>query len=113
LAALALTAPAVRAQQNLPTLPQPRLQSVFPPGAKVGSTVEVTFIGTDIDEPDALHFSHPGLKAEPVQPPAPPADPKKPPMPMPPATGKAAKVRVTKFTVAASRSTPRGTSAAP
>src|SRR5207247_7665470 len=74
----------------------------------VGSTVEVTFTGTDIDEPDALHFSNPGLKAEPVQPPAPPVDPKKPPMPMPPAMGKAAKVVVTKFKVTVSPGTPLG-----
>lgn len=74
------------AQQNLPPLPQPRLQTVFPPGGKAGTTLEVTFVGTDVEEPDGLHFSHPGLRAEPIippDPPMPPADPKKPaPKPM-------------------------------
>src|SRR5262245_9950455 len=68
------------AQQNLPTLPQPRLQSIFPSGGKVGTTVEVTFTGTDLEEPQALLFSHPGLKAEPIIPAPPPSkvDPKQP-----------------------------------
>jgi hypothetical protein len=57
-----------------------------PQGGKAGSTVEVTFSGQDLEEPQALLFSHPGIKAEPVQPPAPPPpDPKKkgPPAPTP------------------------------
>src|SRR5262245_33369380 len=81
--------PAV-AQQNLPPMVQPRLQSVVPSGAKAGTTVEVAFTGTDIEEPDGLHFSHPGIRAEPIIPPTPPApatDPKKP-APAPPAMGR-------------------------
>jgi hypothetical protein len=68
--------------QNLPgsNLPAPRLMTVMPPGGKIGSSVEVTFTGTDLEEPEQLLFSHPGIKAEPlagpVPPPAPP-DPKK------------------------------------
>lgn len=56
--------------------PQPRLQAIFPPGGQVGSTVEVTLTGTDLDEPKGLVFSHPGLQAELIPPP--PPDPKKP-----------------------------------
>ena len=42
--------------------------------------VEVTFTGTDLEEPEQLLFSHPGIKAEPLADPEPPAkpDPKKP-----------------------------------
>src|SRR5207253_2684162 len=71
-------------------LPTPRLTVVSPPGGKTGATVEVTFAGTDLDVPEALLFSHPGIKATPIIPPAPqpkpdPKDPKKtlPPQPAP------------------------------
>jgi hypothetical protein len=79
------------AQQPAPEslLPNPRLSTITPPGGKAGTTVEVTFTGTDLEEPEALLFSHPTLKAEPVLPPAPPVDPKKPapkPAPKPPVT---------------------------
>ena len=76
-----LSALPAAAQQNLPPMVQPRLQSVVPSGARAGTTVEVAFTGTDIEEPDGLHFSHPGIRAEailPPDPPAAPADPKKP-----------------------------------
>ncbi len=68
------------------SLPSPRLFVLTPPGGKVGTTVEVAFTGIDLEEPQALLFSHPGIKAEPIQPPPPPPpDPKKPkPAPMPP-----------------------------
>jgi hypothetical protein len=59
------------------------LLSVFPPGAKAGTTVEVTVTGSDIEDPEELLFSHPGIQAEPIAPP-PPAQAKpneKPPMP--------------------------------
>jgi hypothetical protein len=103
---VAAAAPAL-AQQNLPTLPQPRLTTVFPAGARVGTSVEVTFTGTDIEEPDALHFSHPGLKADPIEPPAPPADPKKPMPPMPKGQGMGRRT-VTKFRVTVAPGTPLG-----
>lgn len=47
-------------------MPQTRLLSVNPAGAKVGSTVEVTFTGTDLDGLEKMVFSHPTIKAEPV-----------------------------------------------
>ncbi|HUG91096.1 MAG TPA: pre-peptidase C-terminal domain-containing protein [Planctomycetaceae bacterium] len=59
-AALALLAPRPAAAQ----LPQTRIYSVFPPGAKAGSTVEVQVTrGDDIDELDKLLFGHPGITA--------------------------------------------------
>lgn len=100
-------APAL-AQQNLPPLPQPRLQTVFPPGAKAGTTVEVTFTGTDIEEAEGLQFSHSGLKAEPIVAPEPPPDPKKPkPAPMP-KRGRGPKRIATKFKVAIAPGVPVG-----
>ncbi len=91
---------AARAQQQLPgnALPNPRLATLVPPGAKAGTSVEVTFTGTDLDEPQTLLFSHPSIKAEPVvapapPPPAKPADPKKP-APMPPPKPPVAKFKV-------------------
>lgn len=89
-------------------LPNPRLFILTPAGGKVGTTVEVSFSGTDLEEPQALLFSHPGIKAEPVIPPPPPAakpDPKKPknpkakPSPPPP---------ITKFKVSVGADVPPG-----
>ncbi len=51
----ALTAPA--------QLPQPKLFSVFPPGAKTGSTVDAAVTGTELDEIQ-LRFTHPGITAK-------------------------------------------------
>lgn len=61
-----------RADSNLPA---PRLMTVMPPGGKIGSSVEVTFTGTDLEEPQQLLFSHPGIKAELLAEPQPPAKP--------------------------------------
>jgi hypothetical protein len=85
------------------SLPSPRLFVLTPPGGKAGSTVEVAFTGIDLEEPQALLFSHPGIKAEPIQPPpTPPPDPKKPkPAPMPPPA-------VTRFKVTIPADTPIG-----
>ena len=45
-------------------LPQTRLYSVYPPGAQVGTTVDVTLAsGEDLEEIDTLHFTHPGITA--------------------------------------------------
>lgn len=64
-------------------LPNPRLLTISPSGGKAGTTIEVTFTGQDVEEPQGLLFSHPAIKAEPIQPPPPPPpDPKKP-MPKP------------------------------
>src|SRR5713101_1722474 len=72
-------------------LPNPRLLALTPCGAKAGTTVEVTFAGTDLEEPQTLLFSHSGIKVEPIiPPPPPPPDPKKPapkPDPKQPAAG--------------------------
>ncbi len=61
--------------------PVPRLNTLTPPGGKVGTTVEVTFAGTEVEQPDALLFSHPGIKGVPVIPPPPAIDPKAKPDP--------------------------------
>jgi hypothetical protein len=83
-------------------LPIPRLFTITPCGGKIGTSFEVTFTGQDIEEPSALLFSQPGIKAEPIVPVIPPADPKKPapkPAPAPP---------VTRFKVTIPASTPLG-----
>lgn len=66
---------AALAQQPPATLPQPRITTALPAGAKAGSAVEVTVTGTDVDEPTGLIFSHPGTRAEVIVPPE-PIDPK-------------------------------------
>jgi hypothetical protein len=85
--------------QQQPPIPQPRLSNLMPSGAKAGTTVEVTFAGVDAEEPEALIFSHPGIKAEAIIPPEPkqpPVDPKKPAPKMPtPAKQAIAKFKVT------------------
>ena len=46
-------------------LPQARLTAVFPLGAQVGQSVEVSASnGTDLDELDRMSFSHPGITAK-------------------------------------------------
>jgi hypothetical protein len=107
LALLALRDGNVQAQPNLGSnLPAPRLMTITPPGGKIGSTVEVTFTGTDLEEPEKLLFSNPGIKAEPIVPPPPPppkADPKKPqPKPVP------AKQPITRFKVTLAANVPPG-----
>ncbi|QDU18641.1 hypothetical protein [Urbifossiella limnaea] len=64
------------AGQPPPGLPSPRVNTAFPTGAKLGTSVEVTVTGADLDDPTGLYFSHPGIKAEYVEPPE-PVDPKK------------------------------------
>ncbi len=68
--------------------PRPRLMTVFPAGGKIGTTIEVICGGTEIDQPEALLFSHPGISAVLVPPPPPPPvdpkDPKAMPKPTPP-----------------------------
>jgi len=55
---LALVVPHVRAE-----LPVALLTTITPPGGKIGSEVEVTVAGTDLDEANGLFFSHPGITA--------------------------------------------------
>jgi hypothetical protein len=87
-------------------LPNPQLNVVTPCGGKAGTTVEVTFAGVDLEEPRALLFSHPSIKAEAIQPPPPPApDPKKPADPKAPPPPKP---QVTKFRVTIAADAPIG-----
>lgn len=79
--------------------PAPFLASLSPSGGKRGSTVEVSFAGTDLEEPKALIFDHPGITATPVIPPSPAPMPGKP-APLPPP--------VTKFLVKVAPDAPAG-----
>src|SRR5436853_193502 len=58
--ALVFTSSSVFAQ-----LPVTQLTSIFPPGGKQGSTVEVTIAGADMDEVEQLILDHAGLGATP------------------------------------------------
>jgi hypothetical protein len=91
-----------------PGLPSPRIQHAFPPGAKAGPppevqqygmtfkfVTEITVTGTDLDEPEKLLFSHPGIKGEYVAPKQPEPDPKKKDTPPPKANPGPHKFRVT------------------
>ena len=42
-------------------LPNPRLAGLVPSGGVVGSTLDVVVRGDDLDEPEAIVFSHPGI----------------------------------------------------
>ena len=46
-------------------LPLARLTAIFPAGGQVGTTVEVTLTGLDLDEVATLHFARPGIMAKP------------------------------------------------
>ena len=46
-------------------LPFPRLDSIFPPGAAAGSSIEVRLRGADLDDLTQLRFTHVGLDATP------------------------------------------------
>ena len=45
-------------------LPAIQLTTVFPPGAKAGSEVEVGITGIELEETAAMRFSHPGITAK-------------------------------------------------
>lgn len=85
--------------------PQPRLTIVTPCGGQAGSTVEVAWTGTDVADPQALIFSHPGIKATPIIPPPPKVDPKAKPDP---AKKDPPPQPVTKFSVAIAKDVPPG-----
>jgi hypothetical protein len=77
LSVLFLAVPALAQQQ--PGLPQPRLDSITPIGAKAGTTIaELTIAGADLEDTESLLFSHPGIMAEIIVPPPPKPDPKDP-----------------------------------
>lgn len=46
-------------------LPQAQLNSIYPPGGRVGSQIDVKITGKDLEEADQLRFSHDGITAEP------------------------------------------------
>ncbi|MCU0872324.1 MAG: hypothetical protein MUE50_08260 [Pirellulaceae bacterium] len=50
------------------------MTSIFPPGSKAGTTIEVTTAGADQDEAALLLFSHPGITGKPKSPPGQPAN---------------------------------------
>ena len=66
----------VAAQPQVP-YPSPRIATISPPGAKAGTTVEITVTGSDLDDATALYFSDPKIKAERLPDPPPPKDKKK------------------------------------
>jgi hypothetical protein len=110
LAGLLLAGRAAGQAQLGSLLPTPRLTIVTPCGAKAGTTVELTFTGTDLNDPQALRFSHSGIKATAVPPPPPPPPPK-----VDPKTKKGPKMakdppkpQVTKFTVTVDPGVPPG-----
>ena len=86
--------------------PTPRLSVLTPAGAKAGTIVDVGFTGTEVEEPTALLFNHPGIKGLPIIPELPKPDPKAKPDPK-----KKAPVRppITKFTVTIAKDVPIGT----
>ncbi|HEV3079377.1 MAG TPA: PPC domain-containing protein [Gemmataceae bacterium] len=98
------------AQQPVPSsgLPAPRLFSLSPCGGKAGSSLEVTFTGQDIEAPEGLLFSQPGIKAEPIQPATPPPPPPDPKKPMPKQKKNAPKLEATTFKVTIAPGTPVG-----
>lgn len=46
-------------------LPVARLGNIFPPGGQAGTSFEVAVSGSDLDEPDRLHFSLAGITGKP------------------------------------------------
>ncbi len=52
------------AAQLPPTLPNPRLNWMFPVGGKAGATFEVTVTGDDLDDARELRFDHQGITAK-------------------------------------------------
>jgi hypothetical protein len=55
--------------------PEPRLTAIHPPAGQRGTQVEVTLVGSDLDEVDRLEFFHPGITSAPVVPAATEFDP--------------------------------------
>lgn len=54
----------VAGQEAQATFPSTRLHAVFPPGARIGSTVDLTVTsGVDLEETTRLFFNHPGITA--------------------------------------------------
>src|SRR5262245_2538463 len=85
--------------------PVPRLTVLTPTGGKAGTALEVGFAGADVEEPQSLLFSHPGIKGAAILPPIPPPDPKAKPDPKAPPP-KAPPI--TKFNVTIDKAVPPG-----
>src|SRR5204862_1115022 len=64
LGSLLLAGRAPAQPQEGPPAAAPRLFIVAPAGGKAGTTFEAIITGADIEEPQGLVFSHPGIKAE-------------------------------------------------
>lgn len=56
---------AAMAVSTFAQLPLARVNTIFPPGGKSGSTLEITAGGSNLDDPAKIHFSHSGLSAVP------------------------------------------------
>ncbi len=99
-----------QAQQQQPGPPLPRLDSIFPLGGKIGTSVnEVSLLGTDLEGTETLIFSHKGIKAELIVAPMPKADPEKDPKKDPKKGMKGAGVLApNKFTVSIAADVPTG-----
>ena len=54
------------------TVASPRLSILQPCGGKIGSVVEISCVGADLEAPEALLFNHPDIKAELLPAPEPP-----------------------------------------
>ena len=61
--------------------PRPQLNAIVPPGGQRGTAVEVTLVGTDLDDVSVLRFSHSGIVARPVMASATEFDPQPRPVP--------------------------------
>jgi hypothetical protein len=60
-----LAAAVVLSQAAWAQMPAARLASIFPAGAKQGTTLEVTITGADLELASKLHFTHAGITAVP------------------------------------------------
>lgn len=107
----AMWAPVATAQVPDAATPAPYLSHLTPLAVTRGATIEVTFAGTDLEDPVALVFDHPGLIAKPVIPPTPPAPPApkaEPGKPAPMAPPAPPRPPVTKFIITAAADVPFG-----
>ncbi len=63
-APLAIVVVVLCASQLFAQLPQTQLNTIFPPGGKQGTTIDVTISGGDLDDATEIFFSHPGITAK-------------------------------------------------
>ncbi len=62
-AAFVLAFAQLLSSRSFAELPTPLLTTLTPPGGKMGTELELAITGVDLDEADALHFSHPSITA--------------------------------------------------